>query len=176
LLKIATGREARPPELDTFAAAFAVARQRPRKRVADKETAVLLKRFSGNPAIEKARAEFKRAQKAEEKFHKDFNELDFTMSAANFRTLALARVYLKVAPWQLGPADPRNEKHLQWEVVEPSVRGPLDHTGFEWFFAAWQSTEKIFLLEFMAFHDASFGRRNRVEIQVDHNKENVLSL
>jgi len=31
LMKIATGKEARPPELDTFAAAFAVRRRRPEK-------------------------------------------------------------------------------------------------------------------------------------------------
>jgi hypothetical protein len=33
----------------------------------------LLKRFSRNPAVEKARAEFDRAQKIEEKFHHDFD-------------------------------------------------------------------------------------------------------
>jgi hypothetical protein len=38
----------------------------------------LLKRFSINPEIEKARAEFERAQKTEEKFHKDFDGADFT--------------------------------------------------------------------------------------------------
>ena len=37
LLKIATGREARPPELDTFAAAFAVAGEK-QEMVADRET------------------------------------------------------------------------------------------------------------------------------------------
>ena len=44
----------------------------------DEETAVLLKRFSGNPDIEKARAEFESAQNVEEKFHKDFDGVDFT--------------------------------------------------------------------------------------------------
>ena len=53
LMKIATGREARPPELDTFAAAFAVAGEK-QELVADQETLVLLKRFSHNPDVEKA--------------------------------------------------------------------------------------------------------------------------
>jgi hypothetical protein len=39
---------------------------------------VWLKRFSGNADVEKARAEFERAQKVEEKFHTDFNGQDFT--------------------------------------------------------------------------------------------------
>jgi len=38
----------------------------------------LPKRFAGNPDVEKARAEFDRAQKVEEKFHKDFDGVDFT--------------------------------------------------------------------------------------------------
>jgi hypothetical protein len=77
LMKIATGKEARPPEVDTFAAAFAVAGE-DQEITADKETLVLLKRFSGNPVIEKAKAEFERAQKVEERFHKDFDGVDFT--------------------------------------------------------------------------------------------------
>ena len=77
LMKIATGKEARPPEVDTFAAAFAVAGE-DQEQAADKETLVLLKRFSGNPVIEKAKAEFERAQKVEERFHKDFDGIDFT--------------------------------------------------------------------------------------------------
>ena len=77
LMKIATGKETRPPGLDTFAAAFAVAGE-DQEQAADKETLVLLKRFSGNPEIEKAKAEFERAQKVEERFHKDFDGIDFT--------------------------------------------------------------------------------------------------
>jgi len=77
LMKIATGKEARPPELDTFAAAFAVAGE-DQEKAADEETLVLLKRFSPNPEIEKARVEFERAQKTEEKFHHDFDGVDFT--------------------------------------------------------------------------------------------------
>jgi hypothetical protein len=74
LMKIATGREARPPELDTFAAAFAVAGEK-QELVADQETLVLLKRFSHNPEVEKASVEFERAQKAEQRFHRDFDGL-----------------------------------------------------------------------------------------------------
>jgi len=48
------------------------------EKVADEETMVLLKRFSGNPDVEKARAEFDHAQKVKEKFHKDFDGVDFT--------------------------------------------------------------------------------------------------
>jgi hypothetical protein len=33
----------------------------------------LLKRFEGDPDIEKARAEFDRAQKVEEQFHREFD-------------------------------------------------------------------------------------------------------
>jgi hypothetical protein len=75
--KIATGKEARPPELDTFAAAFAVAGE-DQEMAADKETLASLKRFSGNPEIEKAKAEFERAQEVEDRFHKDFDGIDFT--------------------------------------------------------------------------------------------------
>jgi hypothetical protein len=46
--------------------------------VADQQTLVLLKRFSHNPDVEKARVEFERAQKTEERFHKHFDGLDFT--------------------------------------------------------------------------------------------------
>ena len=63
--------------MNTFTAAFAVAGE-DQEIKADKETLVLLKRFSGNPAIEKAKAEFERAQKVEERFHKDFDGIDFT--------------------------------------------------------------------------------------------------
>jgi hypothetical protein len=77
LMKIATGKQPRPPELDTFAAAFAVAGEEQQK-AADEETAVLLKRLSRNPDVEKARVGFERAQRVEERFHKDFDGLDFT--------------------------------------------------------------------------------------------------
>ena len=43
MMKIAIGKEARPPEVDTFAAAFAVAGE-DQEQAADKETLVLLKR------------------------------------------------------------------------------------------------------------------------------------
>jgi hypothetical protein len=87
LLKIATGREARPPELDTFAAAFAVAGEK-QEMVADQGTLALLKRFSHDPGVAKAMAEFEQAQRAEGTFHKDFDGLDFTMSVTRIRTIA----------------------------------------------------------------------------------------
>lgn len=57
----------RPPELDTMAEVFAVAGEK-LEMVAD-EAIALLKLFVANPEIEKARAEFDRAQKVEEKLH-----------------------------------------------------------------------------------------------------------
>jgi hypothetical protein len=77
MIKIAISKEARPPELDTFGAAFAVA-GKDQEKTADEETAVLLKRFSGNSDVGKASAEFENAQKTEEKFHHDFDGVDFT--------------------------------------------------------------------------------------------------
>jgi hypothetical protein len=77
IMKIASGKEERPPELDTFAAAFAVAGEE-QEKAADEETLVLLKRFPSNPEVEKARVEFERAQKVEERFHKDFDGVDLT--------------------------------------------------------------------------------------------------
>jgi hypothetical protein len=77
LMNIAMGREARPPEVDKFAGAFSVAGEK-QEKAADEATAILLKRFEGNPDIEKAKAEFDRAQKVEERFHKDFDGADFT--------------------------------------------------------------------------------------------------
>jgi hypothetical protein len=76
MMKIATAKEARPPELDAFAAVFAVAGEK-QETVADEETIALLKRFAGNPDIEKAKAEFEKVQAVEEKFHKDFDGVDF---------------------------------------------------------------------------------------------------
>ena len=71
LINIATGRQARPPELDKFATAFAISDEK-QEKVADQKTMVFLKRFSRNPNVEKARQEFESAQKVEEQFHKDF--------------------------------------------------------------------------------------------------------
>jgi hypothetical protein len=74
---IATGQEARPPELDQFAQTFSVAGEK-QEKVADEATQVLLKRFEGNPDVEKAKVDFENAQKVEERFHKDFDGVDFT--------------------------------------------------------------------------------------------------
>jgi hypothetical protein len=77
LINIATGKEASPPELNKFAAAFAIAGEK-QEMGSDQKTRVFLKRFSPNPDVEKARAEFERAQNIEERFHKDFDGVDFT--------------------------------------------------------------------------------------------------
>jgi hypothetical protein len=53
-MKIATGKEERPPELDTFAAR-SLSLAKIKEMVADQETLALLKRFSGNPDAEKAK-------------------------------------------------------------------------------------------------------------------------
>jgi hypothetical protein len=79
IMNIVTGKKENPLELDTFAAAFALASEE-QKKTADQETLVLLKRYSNNPEIEKARAEFDRAQRAEESFYKDFHALEITDS------------------------------------------------------------------------------------------------
>ncbi len=42
------------------------------------QDAGLVKRFSGNPDVQKARAKFDRAQKVEKRFHRDFDGVDFT--------------------------------------------------------------------------------------------------
>jgi hypothetical protein len=76
LMKIATGKQARPPELDTFAAAFAIAGEE-QEKVADQETLVLLKRFARDPDVEKAMVKFDRAQRVEQAFHKEFDGRDF---------------------------------------------------------------------------------------------------
>jgi hypothetical protein len=55
---IATSQEARPPEVDMFAQTFSVAGEK-QEKAADKET-------------------LERAQKVEERFHKDFDGIDFT--------------------------------------------------------------------------------------------------
>lgn len=86
LLKVATGRQARPPELDTFAAALAVAGEK-QEMVVDQETLALLKRFSRDPGVTKERVEFEHAQRAEETFHKDFDGLDLTMTVTRIRTI-----------------------------------------------------------------------------------------
>jgi hypothetical protein len=57
---------------------FAVAGEK-QETMADEETIALLKRFALDPDVEKARAEFERAQAVEEKFHHDFDGVDFTM-------------------------------------------------------------------------------------------------
>ena len=75
---IATGRQPRPSDLDKFPTAFSVAGEK-QEKAADKETSILLQRFSGNPGVEKARADFERAQEVEEQFHRDFDGVDFTM-------------------------------------------------------------------------------------------------
>jgi hypothetical protein len=60
-----------------FAQTFSVAGEK-QEKAADKETAALLKRFEGNPDVEKAKVDFDRAQEVEERFHKDFDGIDFT--------------------------------------------------------------------------------------------------
>jgi hypothetical protein len=77
LTNIAMGREPRPPQVDKFRDAFQPAGEI-RETAAERETAALLKRFSGDPEVQKAAAEFDHAQKLEETFLKDFEGQDFT--------------------------------------------------------------------------------------------------
>jgi hypothetical protein len=78
---IATGREARPPEVDMFAQTFSVAGEK-QEKAADAATEVLLKRFEGNPDVQKAKVDFDCAQEVEERFHRDFAGLDFTFDGS----------------------------------------------------------------------------------------------
>jgi hypothetical protein len=86
LTKTATGKQARPPELDTFAAAFAICGEE-QEKVADQETLVLLNRFALNPDVEKAMVKFDRAQKVEQAFHKDFDGLNFAGPVSKSRSV-----------------------------------------------------------------------------------------
>ena len=61
LINIASRKEPRSLQLDRFAVAFSVAGEK-QEKAADEKTLVLLRRFSGNPDVEKARVEFERAQ------------------------------------------------------------------------------------------------------------------
>jgi hypothetical protein len=85
LTNIATGREPRPQEVDKFRDAFRVSGEI-QEVAADKETAALLERFSGDPEVQKAAAEFDHAQKLEEAFLKDFEGQDFTRRRSTMST------------------------------------------------------------------------------------------
>jgi hypothetical protein len=74
-MNIAKGQGTRHLELDSFAAALAVANE-DQEKTADNETLVLLRRYSGNPAVEKAKMQFQRAKIVEQKFHKDFDGIN----------------------------------------------------------------------------------------------------
>jgi hypothetical protein len=52
---------------------------------------ILLGRFPGDPDIERAKAEFAQAQAVEERFHHDFNRIDFTRSVVGGRFAYLLR-------------------------------------------------------------------------------------
>jgi hypothetical protein len=75
---IATGRQRDRP---TWANPRRRSRSPAKKqeKAANQETLILLQRFSGNPGGEKAREEFGRAQETEERFHHDFDGVDFTI-------------------------------------------------------------------------------------------------
>jgi len=65
----------RSPDLDTFAAALAVAGEEQQK-AADAETLIILKRYAHNPDVARAMLIFQRAQAVERKFHQDYDGLD----------------------------------------------------------------------------------------------------
>ena len=76
LMKIATAKEARPPELDKVRGGV-LDRWRKRAKAADEETLVLLKGFPGILILRRRRRNSS-VLKVEEKFHKDFDGVDFT--------------------------------------------------------------------------------------------------
>jgi hypothetical protein len=90
LINTATRRKLRPLQLENFIVAFSVAGHKQQK-AADEKTVTLLKRLSGSADVDKARAEFERAQKVEETFHKDFDGVDFTiyLRATSFASLSV---------------------------------------------------------------------------------------
>jgi hypothetical protein len=56
--------------VDRFADSFSIAGEK-QEKAADQETLILLQWFSSNSGVEKAMAEFGRAQEVEERFHHD---------------------------------------------------------------------------------------------------------
>jgi hypothetical protein len=70
----ASAEEERSAAINKFAAALAVAGEG-QEKAADSETLKLFARFGRNPGLEKARAAFERAQKAEQSFRKDYDAL-----------------------------------------------------------------------------------------------------
>jgi hypothetical protein len=90
--------------------AFSVAGEK-QEKAADQETLILLQRFSGNPGVEKARAEFGRAQDVEKRFHHDFDGVEFGNSLCFVKKLVVAvclrsnRSLLTAVRSDTGPAD-----------------------------------------------------------------------
>jgi hypothetical protein len=77
-MDIATGKKPRSPEVDRFAQAFSVAGEK-QEKAADEATVALLTKLPFNSDIEKARAAFGQAQAVEDRFHHDFDGVDFTL-------------------------------------------------------------------------------------------------
>jgi hypothetical protein len=78
LMDIASGKKPRPPAVDQFAQSFSAAGDN-QEKVADEATVVFLRKLPFNADIEKAKAALDQAQSVEEKFHQDFNGVNFTM-------------------------------------------------------------------------------------------------
>jgi hypothetical protein len=57
ITNVATGWQPRPSELDKFPTAFSTAGEK-KEQTADEETSILLERFSDDPGVRKAKAEF----------------------------------------------------------------------------------------------------------------------
>jgi hypothetical protein len=68
--------EGKSQKLDAFITAFSVAGEK-QQAMAEEKTKAFFKRFNASPDIEWARVEFEHAQKVEERFHKDFDGLDY---------------------------------------------------------------------------------------------------
>jgi hypothetical protein len=78
LIDIANGKEPRPPEIDQFAQAFSVDGEK-QEKVADEATVAFLTKLPFNSDIEKAKAALNQALSVEDKFHHDFNGVNFTV-------------------------------------------------------------------------------------------------
>jgi hypothetical protein len=64
--------------VDKFGAAFAVAGEE-QEKAADQETLILLQRFGVIPALKKRGRNSKGHKEVEERFHHDFDGVDFTV-------------------------------------------------------------------------------------------------
>jgi hypothetical protein len=77
LIDMATGRTAKTPEIDKIREIFSGYGEAQEKQL-ESATVSMLKRHDQDAEVSKAEVEFNRAQKVEDRFHKNFDGLDST--------------------------------------------------------------------------------------------------